>query len=143
MYNKENLKKTNPNVYESADRLFWFQVAPSNDSISSSNIDIRHVHINKWYILIINIKSKFHDFFILINKYHLDLCKNVFREGVYPVVDTTNVYYGGKNIAGMNYGNYYLYVNFRVNLLLVNFHEICRINIRHTLHFFTFLYLSI
>ncbi|CAI9272300.1 unnamed protein product [Lactuca saligna] len=81
-YNQENLKKTNPSVYESGDRLWWFQVcsevayfqvAPSNDSIRSSKIDIR---------------------------YHLDLCKNVFGEGVYPVVDATNLYYGGKNIAG-------------------------------------------
>ncbi|KAK1439186.1 hypothetical protein QVD17_05002 [Tagetes erecta] len=32
--------------------------------------------------------------------YHLDLCKNVFGEGVYPVVNSTNLYYGGKDIAG-------------------------------------------
>ncbi|CAI9272301.1 unnamed protein product [Lactuca saligna] len=81
-YNQEKLKKTNPSMYESVDRLWWFQVcsevayfqvAPSNDSIRSSKIDL---------------------------SYHLDLCKNVFGEGVYPVVDATNLYYGGKNIAG-------------------------------------------
>nr|KAJ0220642.1 hypothetical protein LSAT_V11C200078020 [Lactuca sativa] len=42
LYNQENLKKTNPSVYEFGDRLWWFQVcsevayfqvAPSNDSI--------------------------------------------------------------------------------------------------------------
>ncbi|KVI08790.1 Peptidase S28 [Cynara cardunculus var. scolymus] len=32
--------------------------------------------------------------------YHLDLCKNVFGEDVYPVVDDTNLYYGGTDIAG-------------------------------------------
>ncbi|KAF6136437.1 hypothetical protein GIB67_028656 [Kingdonia uniflora] len=32
--------------------------------------------------------------------YHLDLCKNVFGEGIYPDVDATNIYYGGTNIAG-------------------------------------------
>lgn len=35
------------------------------------------------------------------NRYHLDLCKNVFGEGVYPNVDETNIYYGGTKIAGM------------------------------------------
>uniref|UniRef100_A0A7N1A6R7 Serine protease EDA2 n=1 Tax=Kalanchoe fedtschenkoi TaxID=63787 RepID=A0A7N1A6R7_KALFE len=64
------------------DRLWWFQVctevayfqvAPSNDSLRSSKLDAR---------------------------YHLDLCKNVFGEGIYPDVDATNLYYGGKNIAG-------------------------------------------
>ncbi|KAI7728815.1 hypothetical protein M8C21_022637 [Ambrosia artemisiifolia] len=34
------------------------------------------------------------------DRYHLDLCKNVFGEGVYPVVDSTNLYYGGTDIAG-------------------------------------------
>ncbi|GJV90788.1 probable serine protease EDA2 [Tanacetum coccineum] len=34
------------------------------------------------------------------DRYHLDLCKNVFGEGVYPVVDATNLYYGGTDIAG-------------------------------------------
>ncbi|KAB2057761.1 hypothetical protein ES319_A11G189400v1 [Gossypium barbadense] len=33
-------------------------------------------------------------------QYHLDLCKNVFGEGIYPEVDVTNIYYGGTNIAG-------------------------------------------
>lgn len=32
--------------------------------------------------------------------YHLDLCKNVFGEGVYPEVEMTNIYYGGTKIAG-------------------------------------------
>ncbi|MFS8034029.1 putative prolyl oligopeptidase [Helianthus anomalus] len=76
-YTQEHLKNT-----ESPDRLWWFQVctevaffqvAPANDSIRSSKIDIR---------------------------YHMDLCKNVFGEGVYPVVDSTNLYYGGTDIAG-------------------------------------------
>ncbi|KAI3519183.1 hypothetical protein L1887_08210 [Cichorium endivia] len=35
-----------------------------------------------------------------ISRYYLDLCKNVFGEGVYPDVDATNLYYGGTNIAG-------------------------------------------
>ncbi|RDX85567.1 putative serine protease EDA2, partial [Mucuna pruriens] len=33
-------------------------------------------------------------------KYHLDLCKNVFGEGIFPDVDATNLYYGGTKIAG-------------------------------------------
>ncbi|XP_022879776.1 probable serine protease EDA2 isoform X2 [Olea europaea var. sylvestris] len=80
-YNQQNLKKTALNV-NSGDRLWWFQVctevayfqvAPSNDSIRSPRVDTR---------------------------YHLDLCKNVFGEGIYPDVDATNVYYGGTKIAG-------------------------------------------
>ncbi|KAL8266067.1 hypothetical protein R6Q59_003411 [Mikania micrantha] len=78
-YAQEHLKNT-----ESADRLWWFQVctevaffqvAPANDSIRSSKIN---------------------------TSYHLDLCKNVFGEGegVYPVVNSTNLYYGGTDIAG-------------------------------------------
>lgn len=35
-----------------------------------------------------------------IYRYHLNLCKNVFGEGIYPDVDMTNLYYGGSKIAG-------------------------------------------
>ncbi|KDP46696.1 hypothetical protein JCGZ_06484 [Jatropha curcas] len=80
-YNQKYLKGTAV-VENSSDRLWWFQVctevayfqvAPSNDSIRSSKVDTR---------------------------YHLDLCKNVFGEGIYPEVDVTNLYYGGTKIAG-------------------------------------------
>lgn len=80
-YDQEYLKKTAINE-DSSTRLWWFQVctevayfqvAPSNDSIRSSKID---------------------------TKYHLDLCKNVFGDGVFPDVDATNLYYGGTKIAG-------------------------------------------
>uniref|UniRef100_A0A0D6R3K5 Serine carboxypeptidase S28 family protein n=1 Tax=Araucaria cunninghamii TaxID=56994 RepID=A0A0D6R3K5_ARACU len=80
-YDQEILKKTTFNG-KNSDRLWWyqvctevayFQVAPSNDSIRSSKVD---------------------------TKYHLDLCKNVFGKGIYPDVDTTNLYYGGTSIAG-------------------------------------------
>ncbi|CAO2828050.1 unnamed protein product [Amaranthus hypochondriacus] len=76
-YNQENLK-----IITSSNRLWWFQVctevayfqvAPANDSIRSSKVNTR---------------------------YHLDLCKNVFGDGVYPEVDATNLYYGGTKIAG-------------------------------------------
>ncbi|KAG9129902.1 hypothetical protein Leryth_007005 [Lithospermum erythrorhizon] len=80
-YNQQNLKSTSLNG-DTADRLWWFQVctevayfqvAPANDSVRSSKID---------------------------TKYHLDLCKNVFGEGIYPDVKGTNLYYGGTKIAG-------------------------------------------
>ncbi|KAL7104565.1 hypothetical protein ACP275_08G253400 [Erythranthe tilingii] len=80
-YDQQHLKKTTL-TGGSSDRLWWFQVctevayfqvAPSNDSIRSSKVDTR---------------------------YHLDLCKNVFGEGVFPDVNATNLYYGGKRIAG-------------------------------------------
>ncbi|KAL3527182.1 hypothetical protein ACH5RR_011838 [Cinchona calisaya] len=80
-YNQQHLKNTALSG-DTADRLWWFQVctevayfqvAPSNDSIRSSKVDTR---------------------------YHLDLCKNVFGEGIYPDVDATNIYYGGTRIAG-------------------------------------------
>ncbi|KAL3844694.1 hypothetical protein ACJIZ3_002097 [Penstemon smallii] len=80
-YNQQHLKKTTLSG-DTADRLWWFQVctevayfqvAPSNDSIRSSKIDTR---------------------------YHLDLCKNVFGDGIYPDVTATNLYYGGTRIAG-------------------------------------------
>ncbi|KAI4330367.1 hypothetical protein MLD38_028662 [Melastoma candidum] len=80
-YNQNHLKETALSE-DSGDRLWWFQVctevayfqvAPSNDSIRSSKLDTR---------------------------YHLDLCENVFGRGIYPDVDATNLYYGGKKIAG-------------------------------------------
>ncbi|GKU99269.1 hypothetical protein SLEP1_g12138 [Rubroshorea leprosula] len=80
-YDQKHLKETAV-TEDSADRLWWFQVctevgffqvAPANDSIRSSKVDTR---------------------------YHLDLCKNVFGEGIYPHVDETNIYYGGTKIAG-------------------------------------------
>ncbi|PNX72402.1 putative serine protease EDA2-like protein, partial [Trifolium pratense] len=83
IYDQEYLKKTEINE-DSSSRLWWFQVctevayfqvAPSNDSIRSSKID---------------------------TKYHLDLCKNVFGDGIFPVVDATNLYYGGTKIAGLD-----------------------------------------
>ncbi|KAK3224268.1 hypothetical protein Dsin_011293 [Dipteronia sinensis] len=81
-YNQKHLKNAAVTADQSSDRLWWFQVctevayfqvAPSNDSIRSSKVDTR---------------------------YHLDLCKNVFGEGIYPEVDMTNLYYGGTKITG-------------------------------------------
>ncbi|KAF8672166.1 hypothetical protein HU200_049733 [Digitaria exilis] len=81
-YDQQYLKNTTPGAAESAYRLWWyqvcsevafFQVAPKNDSVRSPKIDTR---------------------------YHLDLCRNVFGEGVYPDVFMTNLYYGGTRIAG-------------------------------------------
>jgi dolichyl-phosphate-mannose--protein O-mannosyl transferase len=39
--------------------------------------------------------------FAIVSRYHLDLCRNVFGEGVFPDVFMTNLYYGGTGIAGM------------------------------------------
>ncbi|CAD6205547.1 unnamed protein product [Miscanthus lutarioriparius] len=78
-YDREYLKETTPD--DSGSRLWWFQVcsevayfqvAPKNDSVRSARIN---------------------------TKYHLDLCRNVFGEGVYPDVFMTNLYYGGTRIA--------------------------------------------
>ncbi|CAL9156152.1 unnamed protein product, partial [Musa hybrid cultivar] len=80
-YDQQHLKNITPGE-NSADRLWWFQVctevayfqvAPKNGTVRSPNIDTR---------------------------YHLDLCKNIFGEGVYPDVEMTNIYYGGTRIAG-------------------------------------------
>ncbi|KAE9614603.1 putative dipeptidyl-peptidase II [Lupinus albus] len=80
-YDQKYLKNTAVSE-DSSTRLWWFQVctevayfqvAPSNDSIRSSKVDTR---------------------------YHLDLCKNVFGDGIFPAVDATNLYYGGTKIAG-------------------------------------------
>ncbi|CAN6463715.1 unnamed protein product [Victoria cruziana] len=79
-YDQEHLKKITV-TEDSGDRLWWyqvctevayFQVAPLDDSIRSSQVN---------------------------DRYHLDLCKNVFGENVYPEVDMTNIYYGGTRIA--------------------------------------------
>ncbi|CAH9105771.1 unnamed protein product [Cuscuta europaea] len=76
-YNQERLKNTS-----NADRMWlfqvctevaYFQVAPANDSVRSSGVN---------------------------TSYHLNLCKNGFGNGIYPDVDGTNLYYGGKKIAG-------------------------------------------
>lgn len=37
------------------------------------------------------------------SRYNLDLCKNVYGEGVYPDVFMTNLYYGGTSIAGSSF----------------------------------------
>ncbi|KAG6702892.1 hypothetical protein I3843_07G055200 [Carya illinoinensis] len=80
-YNQKHLKNT-ALTQDSGDRLWWFQVctevayfqvAPLNDSVRSKKVD---------------------------TSYHLDLCKNVFGEGIYPDVTATNIYYGGTKIAG-------------------------------------------
>ncbi|KAJ7944198.1 Serine carboxypeptidase S28 family protein [Quillaja saponaria] len=80
-YNQKHLQNTTLSE-GSGDRLWWFQVctevayfqvAPANDSVRSSKVDTR---------------------------YHLDLCKNVFGEGIFPDVTATNIYYGGTKIAG-------------------------------------------
>ncbi|KAF7828935.1 putative serine protease EDA2 [Senna tora] len=80
-YNQKHLKNTAISE-DSSDRLWWFQVctevayfqvAPADDSVRSSKVDTR---------------------------YHLDLCKNVFGEGIFPDVTATNIYYGGTKIAG-------------------------------------------
>ncbi|KAI3910193.1 hypothetical protein MKW92_011875 [Papaver armeniacum] len=80
-YDQQYLKRTALSE-NSGDRLWWFQVctevayfqvAPLNDSIRSSKVNTR---------------------------YHLDLCRNVFGEGIYPDVDATNIYYGGTKLAG-------------------------------------------
>ncbi|KAM1047763.1 hypothetical protein ACFX1X_027301 [Malus domestica] len=80
-YNQKHLKNTAV-TEDSSDRLWWFQVctevayfqvAPANDSIRSSKVD---------------------------TKYHEDLCKKVFGDGIYPDVLATNLYYGGTKIAG-------------------------------------------
>ncbi|KAG0460701.1 hypothetical protein HPP92_020998 [Vanilla planifolia] len=80
-YDQQHLKNTAIGE-KSGDRLWWFQVctevaffqvAPTNDSVRSSRIDV---------------------------SYHLELCRNIFGEGIYPEVDMTNIYYGGTRIAG-------------------------------------------
>ncbi|XP_039121553.1 probable serine protease EDA2 isoform X3 [Dioscorea cayenensis subsp. rotundata] len=80
-YDQQHLKNTTVSD-ASGDRLWWFQVcsevayfqvAPENDTVRSPRID---------------------------TQYHLNLCKNVFGEGIYPDVDMTNLYYGGSKIAG-------------------------------------------
>ncbi|XP_030499131.2 probable serine protease EDA2 [Cannabis sativa] len=81
LYNQEYLKNTTL-TKDSSMRLWWFQVctevayfqvAPKNDSIRSSKVDTR---------------------------YHLDLCRNIFGEGIYPDVAGTNINYGGTKIGG-------------------------------------------
>ncbi|XP_051192663.1 probable serine protease EDA2 isoform X2 [Lolium perenne] len=78
-YDQEYLKETTPD--DSSSRLWWFQVcsevayfqvAPKKDSVRSAKVNTR---------------------------YNLDLCKNVYGEGVYPDVFMTNLYYGGTSIA--------------------------------------------
>ncbi|KAL8473770.1 hypothetical protein ACS0TY_029899 [Phlomoides rotata] len=80
-YNQQHLRKDKI-TDGSSDRLWWFQVctevayfqiAPANDSIRSSKVNER---------------------------YHLDLCKNVFGDDITPDVNATNLYYGGTGIAG-------------------------------------------
>ncbi|KAJ6989878.1 hypothetical protein NC653_018396 [Populus alba x Populus x berolinensis] len=98
-YNQKYLKDTSLNKH-TGDRLWWFQVctevayfqvAPSNDSIRSSKVDARHALNYLPYtnmLLQVSLDSPYAFY------YHLDLCKNVFGEGIYPEVDVTNIYYG-------------------------------------------------
>ncbi|OVA20413.1 Peptidase S28 [Macleaya cordata] len=100
-YNQQHLKSTALSE-DSADRLWWFQVctevayfqiAPLNDSIRSSKVDTRHFCLSLIHTRNLILLFQF-------CRYHLDLCKNVFGEGIYPDVDATNIYYGGTKIAG-------------------------------------------
>ncbi|KAG7584229.1 Peptidase S28 [Arabidopsis suecica] len=79
-YNRKHLRNTVVTA-DSAYRLWWFQVctelgyfqvAPKNDSVRSQQIN---------------------------TMFHLDLCKSLFGEGVYPKVDATNLYYGGDRLT--------------------------------------------
>ncbi|CAL4934353.1 unnamed protein product [Urochloa decumbens] len=81
-YDQEYLKQMTPD--DSSSRLWWFQVcsevayfqvAPETGSVRSARINTK------------------------TGLYHLDLCRNVFGEGVYPDVFMTNLYYGGTRIA--------------------------------------------
>ncbi|KAG6766727.1 hypothetical protein POTOM_027898 [Populus tomentosa] len=127
-YNQKYLKDTSLNKH-TGDRLWWFQVctevayfqvAPSNDSIRSSKVDARHAfnylpYTNMLFQVSLDSPYAFCAEFIMLFswvtslymivgrvccRYHLDLCKNVFGEGIYPEVDVTNIYYGGTNISG-------------------------------------------
>lgn len=127
-YNQKYLKDTSLNKH-TGDRLWWFQVctevayfqvAPSNDSIRSSKVDARHAlnylpYTNTLFQVSLDSPYascvEFIMFFSCVTslymiggriccRYHLDLCKNVFGEGIYPEVDVTNIYYGGTNISG-------------------------------------------
>ncbi|KAL9271949.1 putative serine protease EDA2 [Drosera capensis] len=109
-YSQKHLKKTSPGE-NSSDRLWWFQVctevayfqvAPANDSVRSSKVDSRHVSVSVTFsflflctVGLINIFPPW-----IMIRYHLDLCRNVFGDGVYSEVDATNLYYGGTKIAG-------------------------------------------
>lgn len=128
-YDQEYLKDvastdTSPRLwwFQVCTEVAYFQVAPSEDSIRSSKVDTRHVFSPLTLDVNINIfpiitnyctpahaVCSFYQYFpmhciIWINycmcRYHLDLCKNVFGEGVYPDVDETNIFYGGTSIAG-------------------------------------------
>ncbi|XP_010489503.1 PREDICTED: probable serine protease EDA2 isoform X2 [Camelina sativa] len=79
-YNRKHLRKNTVVTADGAYRLWWFQtctelgyfqVAPKNDSVRSQQIN---------------------------TEFHLDLCKSLFGEGVYPKVDATNLYYGGDRL---------------------------------------------
>ncbi|CAL9164035.1 unnamed protein product [Musa hybrid cultivar] len=81
LYDRQHFRNTTPSEI-SAGRLWSFQictefgnfqVAPKFDAIRSPKIDLR---------------------------YHLDLCKDMFGEGISPNLNMTNIYYGGTNIAG-------------------------------------------
>eukprot|EP00252_Welwitschia_mirabilis_P017966 TRINITY_DN40099_c0_g1_i1.p1 TRINITY_DN40099_c0_g1~~TRINITY_DN40099_c0_g1_i1.p1 ORF type:complete len:490 (+),score=73.40 TRINITY_DN40099_c0_g1_i1:106-1575(+) len=83
-YDQEAMKNitADPSSDVQGSRLWWyqvctefayFQVAPKNDSVRSSRVN---------------------------EKYHLDLCENVFGTNLIPEVDATNLYYGGTQIAG-------------------------------------------
>jgi len=82
-YSQEYLKRTKSGP-DTGERQWWyqvctevayFQVAPAKGSIRSPGVN---------------------------EKYHLDLCANVFGNGTYPEVDITNLYYGGSGITATN-----------------------------------------
>lgn len=79
-YGMQNLKNESVHSRFATDRCWWwqkctevafFQVAPVNGSIRSRKVDLQ---------------------------YHLDRCKYLFGDGVFPQVNATNVEYGGKGI---------------------------------------------
>ena len=56
----------------------------------------------------------------------MDLCKNIFGEGIFPDVDATNLYYGGTKIAGLEA---YLCLNF-YSLFFRHSNKTCKIFIK-------------
>ncbi|PON99508.1 Peptidase S [Trema orientale] len=54
------------------------------------------LHIFKWHLkMTASVPPK-----LTQGIYHLDLCRNIFGDGVYPDVAATNIYYGGTKIGG-------------------------------------------
>ncbi|EFJ04600.1 hypothetical protein SELMODRAFT_432260 [Selaginella moellendorffii] len=96
IYDQKHLKENlatgdlSSDRYQVCTELAYFQAAPANNSIRSDLINVKYISTSG---IILS-----HVLMLVQGGYHLDLRSNVFENGTFPEVDSTNLYYRGNKI---------------------------------------------